>query len=339
MSAAAAGRVFASAGILLLALAAWLLWPADAGASAVAVDGAVDGAVDVARAADVSTSAATVPLARTVPAARAGAEPVGLRVRVRPASSLDSPGLLGLLRRPAFAPDVRFDDELWRVFVDGQLGDLAAQRERVFDRLARLGYELVAERAWRHTHVVEFPAEIVADACFAVALTARGVGFVGVAGCCERDLRLFGAGELDAAGRADEVWAWSDSAFPGPHRVRPGSRLPAALAYALQVTGEPTTVRYFDPVDVPAGGVARLSLAPRARTCRLAIDSADRPGTLVHLGPTGDIGATCHASDVVVLGSFDAGVPFVLRQEGCPFGGFACRSPAGLRAVRAVDPP
>lgn len=240
-------------------------------------------------------------------AARAAAGGEGLRLVVVPSAGTPMAGRARLLHRPAFAPVVRFDAELWQVFSSGPLGDVDEVAGRVFDRLARLGYESVAEAAWVAPEPAVFA--VGAPAQLAVAFSGWSVGFVGLDGGRDARVVTWGAGEVAATGAGD-LWTWSGSPFPGPHRAGCGHLVPAAPSRVLEVAGgERPALRYFLPLEIPPRGIGAPVLVPTARdrTLRAAegavgcaivhVDGPDtepsRDAAAVPVGCTGPDGALC----------------------------------------------
>ncbi|MEZ5963976.1 MAG: hypothetical protein R3F56_09050 [Planctomycetota bacterium] len=325
--------------VSLLVLAGWLAWSPDpilGGSVTAAAPGHAPLPVDPA---SVGASSAT---GRPLPAATPGAQPVrataaggGLRLIVCVPPPLSAAVVVTLLRRPDFAPRVRFDDEVWRVFAaDAGAGGRAAC---VLDRLARLGYQAVADRALPACGEVSFTAGELDDACVALGLGAHAVGYVALTGGGSERMVLVGAGELDVPDSDGEVWAWSASPFPGPHRAGAGRRIPAARTHALQVLrrAAPPTLRYLEPVTVPAGGVQQGWFV--ARVAWRSAPAASAARALVHLGPAADTPGGAAVGSVPLTSVESASVEWQL--EGRPFGAWAWRSPTGALECLPAEPP
>lgn len=339
------GRVLASTSAVLLGLAAWLAWPNDGRAASTPADVSeprTRGPTSSIGAPFATASASAI----TAPGSLRDAAPRrDLVVHMRPAAGTPHFGIVRLLRRPAFAPDVRFDAELWQVFAGGPRGDLIELAASVFDRLARLGYEQVVEHPWARASdtgalTVSFATEIVRDAEVAVGLSAHAVGYLALpadAAGREPELTLFGVGEIALADGHDGAWAWSESSFPGPHRAGPGCPVPAAITRVLRVGRTPLALRYHDPVDLVAGGVATPGWSSRTRTrvLRVAGDvSVD--GALVHLlrenvPPEPRYGLPL--APMCVAGAF------MVREEGEPFGVFVRLLATGATQAIGIERP
>lgn len=324
MSAApAGGRWVAPVVAVLLALAAYAIVGSPEATSAEAWTLPAGGAARPAPAPSPSPLLAVDAAVEIEPLG--GRRSVGLRLELDVAAECAETVLVALLRRSAFAPRVRLDEELWRAWRDGAEVRVADRAAQVFDRLARLGYQKLDERSVASGSVagdaVEFAAPLSAAACLAVGVGLRTVGYVDVAGGGVRRLPLVAAGEFDVGAPPGEAWAWSDCDFPGPHRAGVGQRLPAARAYTLVLCrGETTTVRYFEPSVVPAEGVARGRFAPSVHPGSLP--AAAEPGALVHTGPG-------HRGGDLALGTAAAGQGVEVRLEGNPFGSLERRSLGG----------
>jgi hypothetical protein len=173
-----------------------------------------------------------------------------------------------LLRRQAFAPRVHFDAELWQAFAASPLGDLAGMRAAITERLARLGYEKLDDRAWRDGEAQVLEHGTCTQAHIALALSAQAVGFTVIAGT---DIEVRTCGHAEVASDVEgEVWAWSDSAFPGPHRAGAGRTVPAGQTHAVQIVRAPAPcVRLFRAEQLRALMRIRLSMAPAHRACAL----------------------------------------------------------------------
>jgi len=243
--------------------------------------------------------------------------PVSLRVL----AAVETPGFgfARLLRRPEFAPRVRFDEELWKAFVDGPRGDLAALSLAVFDRLARLGYESVVERPWRAAVPFEIDADTVGDSTVVVALSARAVGHARLTpGADMIDVQTFGAAEVRSTEPGD-LWVWSDSGFPGPHRAGPGRLVPAARTCAVQIERSPELyVRFFPAAWVLAGRSEVLTTVPKVTDRRLRVDGA------LYLSPAPPPVPDEHL--LLSLSEPEAPATVTVREEGDPWGCYVERA-------------
>jgi hypothetical protein len=300
---------------VLLALALWLGWPrGDSTMPApVAVTAeALDADAGHFQSASTRATAARAESART-DRALADDQRGPLRLRVHAAAGCPPFGLVRLLRRPEFAPNVRLDVELWSAFASGGRGDLTGLASSVFDRLARLGWESVVERAWTDGVPVEVAGPVAADACLAVALSARSVGYARVGRSLAIDLSTFGAAELRVDGDG-ELWAWSDSDFVGPHKVSQGSVVPAARTCAVQLARAPNLrLRFFQAVQPEPGRTVMLVATPRAVDRELNVAAGE-----LRLSPAPPPVPAEHL--LLSLAALRTPTIVALREEGTPWG-------------------
>jgi len=277
----ATGSVLAGVGLALLFLA-WVAWPSEAAPRAASMA--------VVTADTLPEPRALLAATRNTPASpRAVAtETTRIAIRIQAPRGTPTHGVVRLLRRPEFAPDVRLEDELWAAFAAGPRGDLFELSAWVFDRLARVGYERVGERTWVGEDEVTFDREGQGaggtGATAAVALSAQAVGFLWQPGPGMHVLPIIGAGEV-VLPDAGPAWAWSEGAFPGPHDVGDGKPVPAAKTWVVQwLAAAHRTLRYYDPVEPGAGGKATPSWTPARRT-RVVTAAVGQPAALVHAWP------------------------------------------------------
>lgn len=236
----------------------------------------------------------------------------------QPASATPTLGVSAVLRQPRFAPRIDIEAEVWAAFVDSA-GDHRERWSAVADRLARVGLECRREEAWVGGSVSVELARDPGDVLLAVVVTASSVGLarltvdastvaIPVVGVADVDIGVT-VGDEGTFGRGAtiEAWAWSASAFPGPHRL-PGAGVPAGALRVVSITArEPLTVSFADPMFLPAGTRGAPCLPRKRRVQELApggsgplvlrcraegwppIDvtlatAAQRPASLVELG-------------------------------------------------------
>jgi hypothetical protein len=313
------GQALVAAGAALLALAAGGVLHVRA-ADACAMDAQPEDSPPPPPCASIAvTSRAAAPFGEG--RARASTPPM---IRVLAAPGTPTFGTLRVVRRAGFAPSVQFDAELWDAFARGPRGDLAKLIENVFDRLARLGYETVAACDWRHAEPLTIDR---AATDTIVALSSQSVTHAASAGLdrAALELRTVGAADLRADGDG-ELWAWSECAFPGPHRADVGRLVPAARTHAVFVRRGPALcVRFCNPVEPLAGGVCNLVAAPCVADRQLDVDGP--------LWFSRDDAAHAAVGHLLPLGDPHRQGRVQVREEGTPFGTYRVRGTDGGFAV------
>ena len=232
----------------------------------------------------------------------------------QPAPATPVVGVVAVLRQPRFSPRIDIEAEVWAAFVDNPAGDHRERWSAVADRLARVGLECRHEAAWAGGSVRVEMSRDASEVRIAVVVTPASVGVARLpVDATTVAIPVVGVATVEI-GEAIEAWAWSASAFPGPHRL-PGAGVPAGALRVVSITArDPLTVAFADPVFLPAGTRATpcvpkrrcvLDLAsggtgPVVLRCRAEgwrpIDvalatAADRPARIVELGDRpGDYG-------------------------------------------------
>lgn len=263
--------------------------------------------------------------ATRAPTAAAAASP-SWRLLPQPAPATPSVGVAAVLRQPRFSPRIDIEAEVWAAFVASRAGDQPHCWPAMADRLARLGLECRREEAWAGGSVDVGMTRDAGEVLVALVVTTASVGLARLtAGASVVAIPLVGVATIDVGGTNPDgevlaAWAWSASAFPGPHRL-PGSAVPSgALRVVLVTAREPLTLAFAEPLFLPAGTrgtpcVSRqrraLDLAPAgsgpvALRCRAegwrSIDvplasAADRPVRIVEVGDRfGDYGQSLASS-------------------------------------------
>lgn len=190
----------------------------------------------------------------------------------QPAPATPSVGVAAVLRQPRFSPRIDIEAEVWAAFVASRTGDQVHRWSAVADRLARLGLECRHEAAWAGGSVRVEMTRDTGEVLVALVVTATSVGLARLTvDASAVAIPLVGVATIDLGGtnsdgEAPVAWAWSASAFPGPHRL-PGSGVPAgAVRVVLVTTRQPLTIAFADPMFLPAGtrGVPCVSRQRRA---------------------------------------------------------------------------
>lgn len=232
----------------------------------------------------------------------------------QPAPATPVVGIVAVLGQPRFSPRIDIEAEVWAAFVGNPSGDPRARWSAVADRLARVGLGSRHEAAWVGGSVSVEMSRDATETRIAVVVTSSSVGAARLTvDACVVAIPVVGVATVEP-GEALEAWAWSASAFPGPHRL-PGAGVPAGEVRVVSISArDPLTVVFADPMFLPAGtratpclprGRRVLELAPGAtgpvvlccraegwRSIEVALASAAaRPATIVELGDRpGDYG-------------------------------------------------